>query len=517
MKSINLLLSLFILLPLIGLAQTEKPSNWCGSEYPADMIPHLERASQDIVNGNFRTGGDYTLPLTIHVLHNTNGSGGVSEASVFDVFCGTSEKFDEYGIDLYLREIKHINNSNFNSNPGSDGTLDLLYSVNGTVNIFVHSAVSGQDLCGVYKGSATGQVSTGAPDLIQVSSVCWGASTLIHELGHYFGLPHTFFGFEGSGLNCNTQSNSGERMDGSNCTTKGDRICDTPPDYSSDRWNCSSTNTFYEYPSNDCNFSQTSDTYMVGCNQTDFNGCTFRPDGTNYMSYSDDDCVSKFSPMQVQVMKTLIDNLRQDLYNFTPPAQLGDITGTVSPYLPANGASVPYDEVWIGWSPNGAAASYLLEINRVPSFAPTFIVESVVTTTNGYTTYALQPNQNYYWRVKPYNPGFTCAPYSDTGNFSTLDWTVSNEDVEGLESFRVSPNPAVSGQSVSIELQSDRMMDGILNLYNVQGQLVYTQDISLTASTNQFMLETQRLPAGMYVVNIDFEKGSIQEKLIIGK
>jgi len=45
-----------------------------------------------------------------------------------------------------------------------------------------------------------------------------GAGTIIHELGHLFGLEHTF---EGSGI---------ELVNGSNCETEGDKICDTPAD-----------------------------------------------------------------------------------------------------------------------------------------------------------------------------------------------------------------------------------------------------------------------------------------------
>jgi len=42
--------------------------------------------------------------------------------------------------------------------------------------------------------------------------------TLTHEMGHMFGLLHTF---EGNGI---------ELVNGSNCETEGDLICDTPAD-----------------------------------------------------------------------------------------------------------------------------------------------------------------------------------------------------------------------------------------------------------------------------------------------
>lgn len=45
-----------------------------------------------------------------------------------------------------------------------------------------------------------------------------GLSSITHEMGHYFNLLHTF---EGSGT---------ELVNGSNCETEGDQICDTPAD-----------------------------------------------------------------------------------------------------------------------------------------------------------------------------------------------------------------------------------------------------------------------------------------------
>lgn len=51
---------------------------------------------------------------------------------------------------------------------------------------------------------------------ITMVKACTGF-TLTHELGHVFGLQHTFAG-------------TGELVDGSNCDTAGDLICDTPAD-----------------------------------------------------------------------------------------------------------------------------------------------------------------------------------------------------------------------------------------------------------------------------------------------
>jgi len=51
------------------------------------------------------------------------------------------------------------------------------------------------------------------------TAVWWNHTTFPHEVGHYFDLFHTHETAYGR-----------ECVDGSNCTTAGDRLCDTPAD-----------------------------------------------------------------------------------------------------------------------------------------------------------------------------------------------------------------------------------------------------------------------------------------------
>ena len=88
--------------------------------------------------------------------------------------------------------------------------------------------------------------------------------SLIHEMGHYFGLLHTFE------VDQNTQSIV-------NCNSGGDKICDTSPDIAG------------------ASFS-TSDCTLFG-NYLDKAGNSFKPDLSNYMSYYDV-CRKTFSEEQ---------------------------------------------------------------------------------------------------------------------------------------------------------------------------------------------------------------------------
>lgn len=134
-------------------------------------------------------------------------------------------------------------------------------------NIWVVNKISGQD--GLTPGSPyvagyayfPGASANVDGTVILASQAMAGKSTLPHEIGHAFSLYHTFEGDNGGGT-CPTDNN---------CTTDGDRVCDTDPHMRSP-FNCPSATT---------------------------NPCTGVPHGTvvhNMMDYSS--CSDRFTPGQ---------------------------------------------------------------------------------------------------------------------------------------------------------------------------------------------------------------------------
>lgn len=110
------------------------------------------------------------------------------------------------------------------------------------------------------------------------------ASALImaHELGHSFGLFHTF----GPGFN-----GTNELVDGSNCTTAGDLICDTPAD---------------PYPAG----SQSLETCAYTGTVTDANGDPYTPLMDNVMSYYYNKCITNFTDGQLDFMSDVHEHER---------------------------------------------------------------------------------------------------------------------------------------------------------------------------------------------------------------
>ena len=154
-------------------------------------------------------------------------------------------------------------NTLFNADNDPEGTFFSPYQVPGCINMFYTQVIKGNNAacsppCG-YGGIALGGI-PGTFFLIAKSNIGDGSS-IGHEMGHSLGLLHTFettFGLE--------------NIDGSNSTTAGDRIGDTPADPFA--YNDS---TCYSVSANGCVYTGT-------C--TDPKGAkNFNPPYTNLMAY----------------------------------------------------------------------------------------------------------------------------------------------------------------------------------------------------------------------------------------
>jgi len=238
------------------------------------------------------------IPVVVHVIQNTSGTGFISESRVrsqidilnedFLAMPGTNGGlgFDAQ-IEFYLATedpqgnatngiTYSTNNSWFNDS--GNYVSSLAWDTNRYLNIYTNTAGGA---LGYVPNLPQGGIVGSNADRVVILYSTFGRNapfspynlgrTATHEVGHYLGLDHTF---------------AGGCASASNCSSNGDWICDTNPE-SSPTWGCPGGR----------------------------NTCGGPAPFDNYMDYSDDRCMDRFTHDQGFRMRCTLFNYRSQLYS----------------------------------------------------------------------------------------------------------------------------------------------------------------------------------------------------------
>lgn len=338
---------------------------------PADAPSDCSYNNTNPLN-SYAPGTLYRIPVVVHVIRNDSGSlGNLTEAQVqsqirilnedFMALAGTNGgQGTNAQVEFYLATV----------DPNGQPTNGITYSNNTTWyndggSYYNTLAWDPFNYLNIYTNTASGALGY-VPFLPQNGSVgskadrvvCFWKSfgdnsaygppynkgrTATHEVGHYLGLFHTFDNGCGSLTNC---------------YTSGDRICDTLPEQSS----------------------------AFGC-QTSRQTCGDADPVRNYMDYSDDLCMTNFTPEQARRMRCTMQWYRPDL------AQTGDsltlsataLTRGQNTTLTASGASQG-DSVFFYYSFAGEGSTFIANLNVDLGIANAVEIGSAAADANGTAT-----------------------------------------------------------------------------------------------------------------------------------
>lgn len=243
----------------------------------------------------------YSIPVVVHILTDSSGTGDLPDSVVASQIQVLNEDYQalpgtpgEPGTDVKFRFYLATVDPDGNPTTGVTRTADntwfwddgdwytpLHWDTNRYLNIYTNNCWNAFGLLGYINGwpaaGIVGQPNDGV--------VCYygafgrpGAATpfdqgrtATHEVGHYFGLFHTFQG-------CSASTPPG-------CYMWGDRICDTNP----------------QSPA------------TSGCPDT-LTSCGFPAPFHNYLDYTDDACMWEFTLEQARRMRCTIQDYRPNLY-----------------------------------------------------------------------------------------------------------------------------------------------------------------------------------------------------------
>ena len=427
------------------------------------------------------TAGVDTIPLTIHIVGTDNGAGRYQLDYLFRVICELNDRYAPVDFYFYIKwPIRYINdNSYYEHNFSSGYWMMNSNNVGNTVNVYFVKDPSGA--CGYYSPGG---------DAVAIKNTCSApaSTTLVHELGHYFGLPHTFYGWENGGTPSNPEKVTRSGLS-ANCSSAGDVFCVTDADYLSDRWNC-----------------------PYKGNKFDLNGDKYHPDSSMYMSYATDACMTRFSNQQIGRMQTKLNSSYQSLLNSNPPAYSNMSTPNI--LYPSDSIHSNFTKVI--WNKVPGADMYHVKISqKVPAVVRQ---DTVVADTVFDIYYNMVANNNYVVQIAPLTGVNVCRSkmvikdYVYTTNTTPL--TLSDFAPYG-STIRVSPNP-VYGNNLKIFL--DAMPSGTYTarMVSINGQTIASQTLYNAMGNLTINLPLETVPAGLYFVQIQGQaKNWIQKVTVI--
>lgn len=280
------LLFLIVCYTVSSLVHSQNAEIECGTitseasiEYIQGIKPQLKTFEQAFFNAQFSKGKSSSktinsIPVKAHIIRNSNGTGGLCDADINNAISNLNDIYKDAFMEFFLCDgINYIDDDKLCHLKKSDEqALTEKYNVSGLINIYFVDVLkndANESICG-YSNN------TGRQDVIVIKSDCaTNNSSLAHEIGHFFSLMHTH--------GPKNDSLTTELVDGSNCDTDGDGICDTPAD---PKLTDKNVNIFCEYTGT----------------ETDSNGDIFAPDTQNIMSYSKKGCRTHFTPQQLARM-----------------------------------------------------------------------------------------------------------------------------------------------------------------------------------------------------------------------
>lgn len=505
-------LLLFTCLSISFAAFAQEPSKAelapCGT--PAGISPWLKAYTSDPdMTLTERSEDTIWVALQVHLLGKNNGSGRFSYDQTLDAICRLNQDFGASNIQFYLKNpINLINNTGWYNHSTIPQGIDMMLTNNapGALNSYFVGDPAGN--CGYnlpYGGVAIAHGCATATD-----------HTWAHEVGHALSLPHPFIGWEGKTYNYNNPTPTSltydytyfhdtldtqvpapldtalvELVDGSNCQEAADLFCDTKPDYLSYRWNC--------------NAQQTSTV-----KQKDPQGVDFYSDGTLFMSYADDACQSRFSPMQIEAMRA---NLMSEKIDWVAPAELEPVvTDLAVPVEPVQGQPAPVSGAKLVWHPVPKATHYLVQASRLANFLAREV--DIVTTDTSAVIGTLSLNKTYYWRIKAFNAWHICSSFNGASTFLTVP--VTSTYAPDWEGWRIYPSLMAAGQPLHLELPENwRGQEAQVRIFDVSGRLLWEQYIRLQGPKMTVPVPSENWQSGMYHFVLTSDAGIKRQPIFI--
>ncbi|WP_372755843.1 T9SS type A sorting domain-containing protein [Mariniflexile sp.] len=256
-----------------GTVSTEKSQEYLNSIKPQLKIYEQAFIKQQFSKNSAIIGNANAIPIKAHIIRNSNGTGGLCVEDLNNAITSLNAIYASAFMEFFLCDnINYINEDTLcHFKKGDEKSLVEANNVAGLINIYFTEYIennSDESICGYTDNEGRNDV------IVMKNSCAINESSLAHEIGHFFSLVHT---------HGPDDTKSTELVDGSNCDTDGDGICDTPAD---PKLTSKNVNNYCQY---------------IGTT-TDAHGHTYSPKVNNIMSYAYKACRTEFTQQQLARM-----------------------------------------------------------------------------------------------------------------------------------------------------------------------------------------------------------------------
>ena len=375
--------------------------------------------------------------------------------------------------------------TNSNSYSFNDGDLINLqnHEIN-TVNVYYAREVtdgSGTPLCGY--AYLPGLVPEDRYAMVSTQGGCLvGASTLAHELGHFYGLLHT-----------HSTRGGLELVNRSNCAEVSDGFCDTAADPNLGREGMVDNSCFY-----------------IG-REVDPLGDLYQPSVSNLMSYAPPRCSNRFTPEQIAFVRYTHENDNNfvlDNCNFFPDFQVAtdtrlntirsDQSLTVDYTFENTGIQEDFEvPVFIYLSDDPTERGFIIKKDTISFSAfegaklETFDIEL-----------PLNSSTNKYYLTILVDPNFRFLELEEANNLLTIEFDIDNNSLEDEVIF---PNP--TNGNFKLFVRDSRVANNfIISIYDTDGRLQKRLDGFKNRDEHFTELDISEFRPGLYVVDVFFTK-----------
>lgn len=494
---------ILILIALLHFAELDAQSSQhgiCGNTTEDQQMAELLHPNDNKAILLERRETTIYVPVKFHLAATDDGVGAIDISDVYNQLCILNRDYMASGIVFYIYNgMNKINSTTIFSSAGQNETLLISNKNPDALNIYI---TENANLQANQTGTVLGYYSPkGDYIVIRKKEIINLTSTLSHEVGHFFNLRHTFYGWENAAYD---RTKHGEQvtfttvpggipdievelMDKSNCLTAADLICDTPPDYN------------FGFGAQNCIFGRT---------VYDKNGDRVIPMTNNFMGYFIGCSSYLFTDLQTNRMRTNIYSASRDYLRSPYIPVLDEITDTLTVLRPNPGEKInTYDNVTLDWEDIPGATDYILEIVGQGQFIHLILPNSE------YIATQLKKNSIYFWTVKPINESNGCAE-AKTFRFRTGDGTWSNtKDQNTNGNIRIIPNPIQNG-SLRIMSEETKSGDLLMNITDITGKTFITQKVYKSMSKPEWELDISQLPKGYYILSVADQSKILKLKFI---